>query len=68
MRVLIIGASSFLGGHLLREASASGHEVVTAGRSAVPASPSHHRLDLSADDQARIAEVITFGGVFASRL
>jgi len=58
MRVLIIGASSFLGGHLLREAVASGHEVVTAGRSAVPASPSHHRLDLSADGPDRIAEVL----------
>jgi nucleoside-diphosphate-sugar epimerase len=59
MRILIIGASSFLGGHLLREASTAGHEVVTAGRSAVPASASHHRLDLSADGPARIAEVIT---------
>jgi NDP-hexose 4-ketoreductase len=59
MRILIIGASSFLGGHLLREASASGHQVVTAGRSEVPASASHHRLDLAADGPARIAEVIT---------
>ncbi len=37
MRVLIIGASSFLGRHVLREAGAAGHDVVTAGRSAVPA-------------------------------
>jgi nucleoside-diphosphate-sugar epimerase len=59
MRVLITGASSFLGGHLLREAGASGHEIVTAGRSAVPASVSHHRLDLSEDGPARIAELIT---------
>jgi NDP-hexose 4-ketoreductase len=58
VRVLIIGASSFLGGHLLREATASGHEVVTAGRSPVPSSPSHHRLDLAADGPAGIAEVI----------
>jgi nucleoside-diphosphate-sugar epimerase len=58
MRVLIIGASSFLGGHLLSEAIASGHQVVTAGRSKVTASPSHHRLDLSADGPSRIAEVI----------
>jgi NDP-hexose 4-ketoreductase len=58
MRVLITGASSFLGGHVLREAAASGHGVVTAGRSAVPASPSHHRLDLSADGAPRIAELI----------
>ncbi len=57
MRVLIIGASSFLGRHLLREATASGHEVVTAGRSAVPSSASHHQLDLTAGS-SRIAKVI----------
>ena len=59
MRVLIIGASSFLGGHVLREASASGHEVVTAGRSPVRASAAHHRLDLAADGPSRIAGVIS---------
>jgi NDP-hexose 4-ketoreductase len=59
MRLLIIGASSFLGRHVLRDASAAGHDVVTAGRSAVPASASHHRLDLSADGPSRIAEAIT---------
>jgi nucleoside-diphosphate-sugar epimerase len=58
VRILIIGASSFLGGHLLREAGPAGHQVVTAGRSAVAASPSHHRLDLSEDSLPRIAEVI----------
>jgi nucleoside-diphosphate-sugar epimerase len=58
VRVLIIGASSFLGGHLLHEAAAAGHEVVTAGRSAMPSSPSHHRLDLSADGPSRIAGVV----------
>ena len=56
MRALIIGGTSFLGGHLLREASSSGHVVVTAGRSV--ASASHHRLDLAADGPGRIAEVI----------
>jgi nucleoside-diphosphate-sugar epimerase len=59
MRVVIIGASSFLGGHVLREAGASGHEVVTAGRSPVPASASYHRLDLAADGPSRIAGVIS---------
>jgi nucleoside-diphosphate-sugar epimerase len=59
MRVLIIGASSFLGGHVLREASASGHEVVTAGRSPARASAAHHRLDLAADGPSRIAGVIS---------
>lgn len=58
MRVLIIGASSYLGGHVLRQAGAAGHAVVTAGRSAVPESPSHRQLDLAADDPSRIAEVI----------
>lgn len=58
MRIMIIGASSFLGGHLLRQASAAGHQVVTGGRSAVPASASHHRLDLAADGPGRIAEVL----------
>jgi nucleoside-diphosphate-sugar epimerase len=57
--MVIIGASSFLGGHVLHAASASGHQVVTAGRSEVPASASHHRLDLSADGPSRIAEVIS---------
>ena len=59
MRVLIIGASSFLGGHVLREASGWDHEVVTAGRSGVPASASHFRLDLAADGPSRIAGVIS---------
>ena len=59
MRVLIIGASSFLGGHVLREASGWDYEVVTAGRSGVPASASHFRLDLAADGPSRIAGVIS---------
>jgi NDP-hexose 4-ketoreductase len=59
MRILIIGASSFLGGHLLREAKLAGHEVVTAGRSLVPRSPRHYRLDLAADGPVGIAGVIT---------
>lgn len=58
MRIMIIGASSFLGGHLLRAASAAGCEIVTGGRSAVPASASHHRLDLAADGPDRIAEMV----------
>lgn len=58
MRIMIIGATSFLGGHLLRQASAAGHEVVTGGRSVVPASASHCQLDLAADGPARIAEVM----------
>ena len=56
MRLLIIGASSFLGGHLRRQAAAAGLTVVTAGRTEL--SGTHHRLDLAADGAARIAEVI----------
>jgi nucleoside-diphosphate-sugar epimerase len=33
MRILIIGASSFFGGHLRRAARAEGHTVLTSGRS-----------------------------------
>ena len=58
MRILITGASSFLGGHVRREAAAAGHQVVTAGRSPVPASASHHRLDLAADGPAQIAALL----------
>ena len=32
MRILIVGASSFIGGHIRRVAAAAGHEVLTAGR------------------------------------
>jgi nucleoside-diphosphate-sugar epimerase len=59
MRLLIIGASGFLGSHVRRQAGAAGLAVVTAGRTELPGSPSHHRLDLSGDDPARIAAVIT---------
>jgi nucleoside-diphosphate-sugar epimerase len=58
MRLLIIGASGFLGGHVRRQAIAAGLPVATAGRSVRPGSPSHHRLDLSRDDPAAIAAVI----------
>jgi NDP-hexose 4-ketoreductase len=59
MRLLIIGASGFLGRHVRQQASAAGLGVVTAGRSGLPGSPSHQRLDLSGGDPARIAAVIT---------
>jgi len=58
MRLLIIGASGFLGGHVRRRAAAAGLAVVTAGRAGLPGSPAHQRLDLAADEPARIAEVI----------
>lgn len=46
-RLLLIGAGGFLGGHVWRQAAERGVEVVTASRSALPASPAHHRVDLS---------------------
>lgn len=58
MRLLILGASGFLGGHVWRQAAAAGVDVVTAGRAALPGSPAHRRLDLSSDDPAMVAEII----------
>jgi NDP-hexose 4-ketoreductase len=58
MRLLILGASGFLGGHVWRQATASGAEVVTACRAGLPGSPAHRRLDLSRDDPASVAEMI----------
>jgi NDP-hexose 4-ketoreductase len=54
VRILIIGASSFLGGHLLRAASAAGHTVLTSGRSG----DWSLRLDLAADSAERVASLI----------
>jgi NDP-hexose 4-ketoreductase len=59
MRLLILGASGFLGGHVRREAAVAGVEVVTAGRAELPGSPGYQRLDLAADDPAQVADVIT---------
>ena len=39
MRLMIIGASGFLGAHVRRRALAAGAEVVTAGRSELADSP-----------------------------
>ena len=58
MRLLILGASGFLGRHVWQQATAAGAEVVTAGRAERPEWPAHRRLDLAADDPALIAEVI----------
>ena len=58
MRLLILGASGFLGGHVRRLAGTAGVEVVTAGRTALPGSPGHQQLDLSGDNPERVADVI----------
>ncbi|MGH3280260.1 MAG: NAD-dependent epimerase/dehydratase family protein, partial [Trebonia sp.] len=50
MRILVIGSSSFLGGHLRRTASAAGHTVLTAGRS----DGWSVRLDLVAEPADRV--------------
>jgi NDP-hexose 4-ketoreductase len=66
MRLLIIGASSYLGGHLRRAAADAGVTVLTAGRSPLPgpalalsgSSGGHVRLDLVADSPARVGQVV----------
>jgi len=58
MRLLVLGASGFLGAHVRRQAVAAGAQVATAGRSALPDSPAHQRLDLARDGPSRVAEVI----------
>jgi len=59
MRVMIIGASGFLGAHVRRRALAAGAEVVTAGRSEMANSPRHRLVDLAETDPARLAAVLT---------
>lgn len=54
MRILIIGASSFLGGHLRRAARAAGHTVLTAGRSG----DWSLALDLVSDPAVQVASLI----------
>jgi len=58
MRLLVLGGSGFLGGHVRRRARAAGLDVVTAGRSGLPDSPGHRLVDLAADDPARIAAML----------
>jgi nucleoside-diphosphate-sugar epimerase len=57
-RVLVIGASGFLGTHVRDRAAVAGMDVVTAGRSELPDSRSHCLMDLAADDPARLAAVL----------
>lgn len=54
MRILIIGTSSFLGGHLRPAVPAAGHTLLTAGRSG----GWDLRLDLTMDSPERVAELI----------
>jgi NDP-hexose 4-ketoreductase len=58
MRLMVIGASGFLGRHVWLQARAAGMEVVTAGRSPLPGSPRHRPADLAGEDPARIASML----------
>jgi len=58
MRLLVIGATGFLGAHVLHRARAAGMDVITAGRSELPDSPRHQLVDLAADDPGRIAGML----------
>ena len=62
MRVLILGASGFLGRHVCQRIRAAGHCVVTAGRAALPGSPAHQIVDLSADHPGKIAAMLSAFG------
>jgi NDP-hexose 4-ketoreductase len=54
MRILVIGASSFIGRHIQSVAAAAGHTVLTAGRS----DDWSLRLDLAADSAERVGALI----------
>ena len=58
MRLMIIGASGFLGAHVRHRASAAGAEVLTAGRSELPDSPRHRLINLAQEDPAGVAAMI----------
>ena len=58
MRLMVIGASGFLGAHVRHRASAAGAEVVTAGRSGLADSPRHRLVDLAEENPARVAAMI----------
>jgi NDP-hexose 4-ketoreductase len=57
-RVLVIGASGFLGRHVRDRAGAAGMDVITAGRTQLPESRSHCLVDLTSDDPAALATVL----------
>jgi len=54
MRILLIGASGFLGTHVRRRALEAGLTVITASRGDLAGSPGHLVLDLAATDPAAI--------------
>jgi len=58
-RLLVLGASGFLGRHVRQQAEAAGMTVVTACRSALPGSPQHLQLDLVQASPDVLAATIT---------
>lgn len=58
MRLIIIGASGFLGAHVRCQALAAGMEVITAGRSERAALRHHQRVNLTEDPPVRIAAML----------
>ena len=58
MRLLLIGASGFLGSHVRRAAAQAGVEVITAGRRPSGQLTEHLLVDLAEDGPARIATML----------
>ena len=58
MRVLMFGASGFLGGHILTRLVASDLDVVVAGRTAPADGHQHVQIDLAMADHATLAELV----------
>ena len=59
LRLVVVGASGFLGRHVRQRACAAGLDVVTAGRSPLPDSSAHCLIDLGAQDPARLAGTLS---------
>jgi nucleoside-diphosphate-sugar epimerase len=58
MRLLIMGASGFIGTHVRGRALAAGMEVVTAGRTGFADALRHYYADLAEDDPGKVTAVI----------
>jgi len=58
MRLLIIGATGFIGTHVRGRALAAGMEVVTAGRTCSADPLRHYHADLAEDDADKVAALI----------
>jgi NDP-hexose 4-ketoreductase len=58
MRLLIIGASGFIGTHVRDRALAAGMEVVTAGRTRLADALRHYHADLAEDAADKVAALV----------